>query len=101
MEWVSVIVGENADYFFLLVSYIKVQVARVVESKNNDYQKGKLVVGSMGWTTYSVVDPSLTQVLLSAATSTVPKVSLFSGTGWGDCPFSRESSAPAGKHILN
>lgn len=39
------------------------QVARVVESKNSDYQKGKLVVGSMGWTTYSVVDPTITQEL--------------------------------------
>jgi len=39
------------------------QVARVVESKNSDYQKGKLVVGSMGWTSYSVVDPTVTQEL--------------------------------------
>ena len=38
------------------------EVARVVESRNSDYQKGKLVVGSMGWTTYSVVDPTITQV---------------------------------------
>ena len=38
------------------------QVARIVESKNSDYQKGKLLVGSMGWTTYSVVDPTITQV---------------------------------------
>ena len=33
-----------------------------MESRNSDYQKGKLVMGSMGWTTYSVVDPDLTQV---------------------------------------
>ena len=39
------------------------QVARVVETKNPDYPKGKLLVGSMGWSTYSVVDPSATQVL--------------------------------------
>jgi len=39
------------------------QIARIVESRNSDYQKGKLVMGSMGWTTYSVVDPDLTQEL--------------------------------------
>lgn len=39
------------------------QVARVVETKNPDYPKGKLLVGSMGWSTYSVVDPSATQEL--------------------------------------
>ena len=39
------------------------QIARIVESRNPDYPKGKLVMGSMGWTTYSVVDPSLTQEL--------------------------------------
>ena len=38
------------------------QVARVVETKNPDYAKGKIVVGSMGWCSYSVVDPSITQV---------------------------------------
>ena len=32
------------------------------ETKNPDYAKGKIVVGSMGWSSYSVVDPSLTQV---------------------------------------
>ena len=38
------------------------QIARIVESRNTDYPKGKLVMGSMGWTTYSVVDPGITQV---------------------------------------
>ena len=33
-----------------------------MESRNTDYPKGKLVMGSMGWTTYSVVDPGITQV---------------------------------------
>ena len=40
------------------------QIARIVESKNSEYPKGKLVMGSMGWTTYSVVDPDTTQVIL-------------------------------------
>ena len=31
-------------------------------SKNSEYPKGKIVTGSMGWTTYSVVDPGTTQV---------------------------------------
>ena len=35
----------------------------MVESRNPDYQKGKLVVGSMGWSTYSIVDPGATQEL--------------------------------------
>jgi len=39
------------------------QIARVVESRNTDYPKGKLLVGSMGWSTYSMVDPSMTQEL--------------------------------------
>merc|ERR1719402_682077 len=39
------------------------QVARVVESRNNDYPKGKLLVGSMGWSSYCVVDPTVTQEL--------------------------------------
>jgi len=39
------------------------QVARVVESKNTDYPKGKLLVGSMGWSSYCVVDPTVTQEL--------------------------------------
>jgi len=39
------------------------QVARVVETKNPEYPKGKIVVGSMGWCSYSVVDPSITQEL--------------------------------------
>ncbi|XP_023328257.1 prostaglandin reductase 1 isoform X2 [Eurytemora carolleeae] len=39
------------------------QIARVVESKNPDYPKGKLLIGSMGWSSYSTVDPTLTQVL--------------------------------------
>ena len=34
-----------------------------MESRNTDYPKGKLVLGSMGWTTYSVVDPGITQEL--------------------------------------
>ena len=34
---------------------------RVVDSKNKEFPKGKLVVGSMGWQTYSVVDPEATQ----------------------------------------
>ena len=37
-----------------------------MESRNTDYPKGKLVLGSMGWTTYSVVDPGITQELGSA-----------------------------------
>ena len=35
------------------------------ETKNPDYAKGKIVVGSMGWSSYSVVDPSLTQVCVN------------------------------------
>ena len=34
-----------------------------MESRNPDYPKGKLVMGSMGWATYSMVDPSITQEL--------------------------------------
>ena len=37
------------------------------ETKNPDYAKGKIVVGSMGWSSYSVVDPSLTQVCVNSA----------------------------------
>ena len=40
-----------------------------MESRNTDYPKGKLVLGSMGWTTYSVVDPDTTQVILLRAGS--------------------------------
>ena len=47
----------NANIYFL-------QIARIVESKNSEYPKGKIVTGSMGWTTYSVVDPGTTQVRL-------------------------------------
>ena len=32
-----------------------------MESKNKEFPKGKLVVGSMGWQTYSVVDPEVSQ----------------------------------------
>jgi len=37
------------------------QVARIVESKNKNFPKGKLVVGSMGWQTYSIVHPETVQ----------------------------------------
>ena len=46
---------DNVNLYFL-------QIARIVESKNSEYPKGKIVTGSMGWTTYSVVDPGTTQV---------------------------------------
>ena len=36
------------------------QVARVIESKNKDYAKGKLVYGFMGWQSYSVFHPEAT-----------------------------------------
>lgn len=39
------------------------QVARIVESRNPDWSKGKLIMASLGWSTYNVVDPSLTQEL--------------------------------------
>ena len=41
------------------------------ETKNPDYAKGKIVVGSMGWSSYSVVDPSLTQVCMNGTIVTV------------------------------
>ena len=37
------------------------QVARVVESRNPEFPKGKLVYGSMGWQTYSVLNTKATQ----------------------------------------
>ena len=37
-------------------------MARIVESRNPDWGKARLVMGPLGWTTYSVVDPSITQV---------------------------------------
>lgn len=37
------------------------QVARVVESRHKGFPKGKLVYGSMGWQTYSVVHPDCIQ----------------------------------------
>ena len=43
-------------------TFIFLQIARIVESKNSEYPKGKIVTVSMGWTTYSVVDPGTTQV---------------------------------------
>lgn len=37
------------------------QVARIVESRHKNFPKGKLVYGSMGWQTYSVVHPDTVQ----------------------------------------
>ncbi|TRY61724.1 hypothetical protein TCAL_11149 [Tigriopus californicus] len=36
------------------------QVARIVESRNKEFPKGKAIFGNLGWQTYSIVDPDST-----------------------------------------
>ena len=47
--------------FIISLLLISLFFFRVVESKNKEFPKGRLVCGSMGWQTYSVVDPDVTQ----------------------------------------
>ena len=54
-------------------------------------------MGSMGWTSYSVVDPTVTQVFIFFEFS-FPRTN-YVGTGRGNRTFGGEPSPTAGKHL--